>query len=162
MKKFLLKGATVALFGTLMYSCIGSFGLTSKVLDWNRNLGGKFVNELVFIAFNIAPVYEVTVFADILVLNSIEFWTGSNPVAFKGQQEINGEKGRFIVKHKKDGYRLINKTTGVSLDLAYDDASKTWSAVTEQGQSMKLITLIDKKNALVYEPDGSSRAVALK
>ena len=36
----------------------------------------KFVNELVFFAFWILPVYEVSGLADLLVLNSIEFWSG--------------------------------------------------------------------------------------
>ena len=40
-------------------SCIGSFGLSNKVLDWNNQIGGKFVNEVVFIAFWILPVYEL-------------------------------------------------------------------------------------------------------
>ena len=29
-------------------SCIGSFALTNKVLSWNKQIGSKFVNELVF------------------------------------------------------------------------------------------------------------------
>ena len=62
-------------------SCIGSFKLTNKVLGWNEGVGNKFVNELVFIAFHIIPVYELTVVADILVLNSIEFWSGENLVS---------------------------------------------------------------------------------
>ena len=45
-------------------SCIGSFKLTNKVLGWNEGVGNKFVNELVFIAFHIIPVYELTVVAD--------------------------------------------------------------------------------------------------
>ena len=57
----------------LMPSCIGSFALTNKVLDWNRQVGNKFVNELVFFAFWILPVYEVTGLTDLLVINSIEF-----------------------------------------------------------------------------------------
>ena len=40
-------------------SCIGSFKLTNKVLGWNEGVGNKFVNELVFIAFHIIPVYEL-------------------------------------------------------------------------------------------------------
>ena len=57
-------------------SCIGSFQLTNKVLAWNQQVGDKFVNELVFFAFWILPVYEITGIADLLVINSIEFWSG--------------------------------------------------------------------------------------
>jgi len=80
-KKFL----TVAVAATLSLSlvstsCIGSFSLTNKLLSWNQQVGNKFVNELVFFAFWVLPVYEISALADILVLNSIEFWSGSNMV----------------------------------------------------------------------------------
>ena len=80
----LLVAATLA-SSVLFSSCIGSFGLSNKLLDWNRNIDSKFVNELVFVAFWIVPVYEISALADILVLNSIEFWSGSNPMASIGE-----------------------------------------------------------------------------
>jgi hypothetical protein len=62
--------------------CIGSFGLFNKVLDWNKGVSGnKFLNWLVFLAFLIVPVYEFVLLADFLVLNSIEFWSGKNPIS---------------------------------------------------------------------------------
>ena len=82
MKKNKLNMAmALTLAATLCFSsCIGSFSLTNKVLSWNEGVGNKFVNELVFIAFHIIPVYELTVAADVIILNSIEFWTGNNLV----------------------------------------------------------------------------------
>ena len=41
-------------------------------------------NELIFFAFWIVPVYEVTIFFDAILFNSIEFWGGNNPVADVG------------------------------------------------------------------------------
>ena len=73
--------ASILLLATLTTpSCIGSFSLTNRMLNWNRNIDNKFINELVFFAFWVLPVYEVCGLADILVLNSIEFWSGNNPV----------------------------------------------------------------------------------
>ena len=48
MKKFNLKlAATVMVCGAFLFSsCIGSFGLHSKLLNWNQGIGNKFVNEL--------------------------------------------------------------------------------------------------------------------
>ena len=60
-------------------SCIGSFGLTNKLLDWNKGLSNKFVNELVFIL--ISPAYAVCGLADLLVLNTGEFLTDSKGIA---------------------------------------------------------------------------------
>ena len=79
-KNSITVAALILLAATLpLQSCIGKFALTNKVLSWNNQVGSKFVNELVFFAFWILPVYEVTSIADLLVLNSIEFWSGNNP-----------------------------------------------------------------------------------
>ena len=84
-KKIFTAAMALVLAGSMTFtSCIGSFALSNKVLAWNQQVGSKFVNELVFFAFWIVPVYEITTLADVLVLNSIEFWSGSNPVAYKG------------------------------------------------------------------------------
>ena len=73
-KRFLTVAVILAVAGSLMFtSCIGSFGLTSKIHDWNSQVGNKFVNEVVFFAFWILPVYELSMLADVLVINSIEF-----------------------------------------------------------------------------------------
>lgn len=86
----------------LFSSCIGSFGLSNKLLDWNRNIDSKFVNELVFVAFWIVPVYEISALADILVLNSIEFWSGSNPVADAGTvKTIETKDGTYAIETQK-------------------------------------------------------------
>jgi hypothetical protein len=73
-------------------SCIGSFGLTNKLFDWNNSIGGKFVNALVFFLFLILPVYGITLFIDAIILNTIEFWSGKSPMAV-----APGEKETQIV-----------------------------------------------------------------
>jgi hypothetical protein len=62
--------------------CIGSFQLTRKVYSWNKSVSSdKFVQEVVFLALNIVPVYSVATLADAVFANTVEFWTGENPVA---------------------------------------------------------------------------------
>ena len=73
MKKLKFSAACLILSGSIICSsCIGSFGLWSSLKDWNNNIGNKFVNEIVFLAFHIVPVYEVAYLADVIVLNSID------------------------------------------------------------------------------------------
>lgn len=80
MKKKWFMAVAVLLSGSLMFSsCIGSFGLTNKMFSWNKSIGDKWVNEVVFVAFCILPVYELTLVADALVVNSIEFGRGAIP-----------------------------------------------------------------------------------
>jgi Domain of unknown function (DUF3332) len=60
--------------------CWGSFNLTGRVFDWNGSFGSKWVSWLVFLAFIILPVYGATMFIDALIINTIEFFSGKNPV----------------------------------------------------------------------------------
>jgi hypothetical protein len=64
----------------LLTGCFGSFSATRRLWGWNDDVGDKWVNWLVFLGLCILPVYELFVLGDVLVLNSVEFWTGSNPV----------------------------------------------------------------------------------
>ena len=100
MKRKVINTAVAALLAVSAIttpSCIGNFALFNRVLGWNNNVGNKFVNELVFIGFWILPVYEVSFLADFVVLNSIEFWSGTNPIA-SNEKIIVGYDGRYLVK----------------------------------------------------------------
>lgn len=134
-------------------SCIGSFSLTNKLLSWNNQIGGKFVNELVFFAFWILPVYEVSGLADILVLNSIEFWSGSNPVAFKGQQVIEGHDGKYLVECDGKGYTVTSQNDGSVVRLDFTEDNQTWS-VTAGDQTFPLMTFVDETHVKLPAADG--------
>jgi len=63
-------------------ACYGKFPLTKKVYTWNgQATGSALVNNLLFWALLIIPVYELAGLGDAIILNLIEFWTGSNPMA---------------------------------------------------------------------------------
>ena len=94
MKKGRITVACALLAGSMMFSsCIGSFSLWNNLRSWNEGVSNKFVNELIFVAFNIVPVYPIAYLADAIVLNSIEFWSGENPVASIGEvKEVKGDR----------------------------------------------------------------------
>lgn len=156
----LLMAATLA-SSVLFSSCIGSFGLTNKLLDWNRNIDSKFVNELVFIAFWIVPVYEISALADILVLNSIEFWSGNNPVADAGSvKTIEGKDGIYTVETKKNGYHIQKEGEEKAIDLVFDETDKSWS-VEADGEATKLLKFKDNDEVVMFLPDGKEMNVEL-
>ena len=142
----------------LCSSCIGSFKLWNGMKDWNQGLGNKFVNELVFIALHIVPVYEIAYLADLVVLNTIEFWSGSNPMASNEVKEIKGEKGNYLVQTNEDGYTITNKDDNMSMNLVYNETNKTWSAVTEN-ESVELIQMNDDGTATINMQNGTSMTV---
>ena len=159
-KKYFTVAAVTLCAGSLMFSsCIGSFALTNKLLSWNNQVGSKFVNELVFLAFWILPVYEVSGLADILVINTIEFWSGSNPVA-QGRTVIDGQDGRYLVDCDGKGYTITSENDGSVVRLDFGTEEKTWSA-TVGDQTYELLTFIDDSHVRMPAPDGGTVEVKL-
>ena len=156
----LLVAATLA-SSVLFSSCIGSFGLSNKLLDWNRNIDSKFVNELVFVAFWIVPVYEISALADILVLNSIEFWSGSNPMASIGEvKKVKGENGNYLVETLENGYSITKEGETASMELIYDKDLNTWNVVAD-GVSTELLQINNDGTAQMTLPNGEDLTVTL-
>ena len=56
--------------------CIGNFKLTGAVYKKNRSLENRWAQEGIFLCLVIVPVYEVTLIADLLVMNAIDFFSG--------------------------------------------------------------------------------------
>ena len=90
------------LAGTLALAasgCWGKFGATNALYDWNKGVSdSKWLRWLVFLLFIILPVYGLFIIADALVLNTIEFFSGDNPVG-GGHAEL------------EDGHTLDSKRT---------------------------------------------------
>ena len=156
--KFFAVALALTLAGSVtLTSCLGSFAVTNKLTSWNKEVtGNKFVNNVIFWAFNIVPVYPIAVFADAVVLNLIEFWTGNNPVAL-GETTIQGEKGSYVVKTTENGYEITDQN-GQLLSLVND--ANTWSYSVNGGEAAKLVE-INGEAATVFLPNGVEQQVEL-
>ncbi len=154
--KYNLKFAALVVFASiLMTSCIGSFSLTNKVKNWNEGIGDKFVNELVFIGLHLIPIYELCVFADIIVFNSIEFWTGDNVVSNPGETKLvkNAAGEQVTITTTENGYNLSNGET--AMNLVFDKAENLWS-MEYNNQVHKLIKITDDNNAELFLLNGET------
>lgn len=87
MKKYLKFTAlllSLTLVTVSVSSCYGKFALTRKIYTWNGSVSeNKFVQTIVMWGLMIIPVYSIGGTVDILILNTIEFWSGNNPMAMK-------------------------------------------------------------------------------
>ena len=130
-----LVAISLTLIIMLQSSCIGSFELTKNLYHWNTTeVGGKWGQELVFAAFIIIPVYSVALIADGLVLNTIEFWSGENPLAMK-----DGEKDSRIVQQGDNAYlltvekniihveKLAGENQGEQGDFIFNPENASWT-----------------------------------
>jgi hypothetical protein len=100
----LLAVMCVALFSVHVSGCFGKFALTRAIWEFNKNVSpNKFVQWLVFLVLVVVPVYGIGTLVDALVINSIEFWTGSNPVL---AAEGGGTQTRVVRLGPGDTLRL--------------------------------------------------------
>lgn len=129
--------------------CIGSFALTDKLLTFNRGLGSLAVQEVVFLAFCIVPVYEVTVLVDAVVLNIVEAASGTNPIASTEPRRAWLADGSLLEVSRR-GRQLgvvLARPDGTTRrhDIVRDDGR--WTVVDEAGAVL-----------IVLEPDGRGGA----
>ena len=159
-KKHLAIAVVVALSASMMMqSCIGSFALYNKVKTWNEHVGDKFVNEIVFVALWILPVYELSFVADLFILNSIEFWSGTNP-ALAQTKVIDGKDAQYLVASNEAGYTITNMKTKQVTRFIFNADENSWS-LENNGEQVKLFTFVDDTHVDVLTRDGSYTRVEL-
>ena len=161
-KKHLIVATVVALSASMMMqSCIGSFALFNKVKSWNDQVGDKFVNEIVFVAMWILPVYELSFAADLFILNSIEFWSGTNPALAENKvQVIDGKDAQYLVASNEDGYVITNMETKQETRFNFNAKDNSWS-LENNGQEVTLFTFVDDNHVSVLSRDGNYTTVEL-
>lgn len=154
--------AACFLSGTLLFSsCVGSFSLFNRLSSWNQGVGNKFVNELVFLAMNIVPVYPVAYLADALVINSIEFWSGTNPMANVGDiKKVKGENGNYLVETLDNGYSITKEGQKESMELIFNKEANTWNIVAD-GNTTELLKMNNDGTAEMCLPTGEKMTVTL-
>lgn len=134
--KIIRKTAFMLAMSSLVFSqtgCFGEFALVRKVYTWNDGLGNKFVKTLVFYVLNIIPVYGVAGFIDFVILNLIEFWSGSNPVSMnEGDYEMQMatiDGVNYKIEATKDTFtttQLSGEKTGEVRVMKFDRNDMTW------------------------------------
>lgn len=160
-KKHLILATVVALSASMMMqSCIGSFALFNKVKNWNDHVGDKFVNEIVFVAMWVLPVYELCFVADLFILNSIEFWSGENPALASEVKVVDGKDAKYLVARNEGGYTITNMTTKQVTRFNFNAEDNSWS-LENNGHEVKLFTFVDDTHVDVITRDGSYTRVEL-
>lgn len=151
--------------GFLATGCYGSFALTKKVYNWNGTLGNKWMNSIVFFGLTyIIPVYGFAGFVDGVVLNTIEFWTGSNPLAMAdGQKEtkyVTDAGKTYQITASKNQFEITQvagPNAGESATLAFNQETSVWN-ITNGSESVDLLKVVQINGDTAVEaflPDGS-------
>jgi len=169
MRKLIKPILTIVLVLSLLvglFGCYGNMTLTKKLYKWNGSLGNDIKVNVVFWVMSLVGIYEVSLFVDIVVLNTIEYWTGSNPLAMlEGSEsiriveqdgktfEITTAKNKILIKE------TTNQANGEIIEVTYDEALATWYLT--KGQETKKIATMDGNNLNLIYPDGNTMSIAL-
>ncbi|MFO7660130.1 MAG: DUF3332 domain-containing protein [Candidatus Cloacimonadaceae bacterium] len=167
--KTLLRITALLLVSIMLFNlagCYGSFTLTRKLYDWNGQVGDKWINSAIMWVFLIIPVYSAASFIDFFLLNTIEFWTGSNPVTMQdGEQSI-----KFVSDADKTYKITISKNNlnitetegpdkGKSITLTYSPENGNW--IMNDGSTSAVIANMSQAQLKLFYPDGNSRDIDL-
>ena len=161
-KKFISIALSIALGLVSFQGCIGSFKLTGMVYSFNKGIGNKWVQELLFLLMVIVPVYEVSLLIDALIINSLEFWSGTNPQSMKpGDIEVQYVKGNgklFKIEATQNRFHIVQlegENAGATADVIFNPETGTWLA--GNGKEIRRIVQFtdDSKEAKIFKQDGS-------
>ncbi|MFA6623567.1 MAG: DUF3332 family protein [Fibrobacteraceae bacterium] len=134
MKKGLIAislAAVIALCG-----CYGSYAVTNKLYNWNSAIGNKWAKAAVNFVMLIVAYPVCSWLVDGIVLNSIEFWTGSNPVAGNTYYEKDAQGNQVAAVKNADGslsMQLID-AQGHKADLMLQRDADVIRALDNQGR----------------------------
>lgn len=153
--------AILASMSLMCSSCaVGSFAVLNKCYEFNNTITpNKYINAVV--SFFLYP-FETGIggFIDTVILNTVEFWTGSNPLAEVVTVKATDGTYYAVAPTENGGYSITNQANGQTLALNFEKGSRTWTAECD-GMSKKLITLVDENNAIVYDAEGNAKNITL-
>ncbi len=148
MKKFIL---TAFAAGILSAGCTGPFALTKKVHKWQTSFEEKWIDEAAFLGCVILPVYGLATLGDAIIFNSVEFWTGDNPMDTVSIEK-DGQTAK--VAYLEDGSVKIESENGRILLL-----EKTAKGVVAKDEQGKLLYSSTSNGSLVKVADASGKTV---
>lgn len=147
-----IAAAALAGFMRVSTACYGPFNLTRNVYHWNSGVKGsgevndKSMKEFVFFGMIVVPVYMFSALLDAFIFNSIQFWSGGNPV-----NVTQDEEGR--IREVQRG----TLTAGVNWAEDRKSAQVTY---VRQGQIVKRVTIEDDGDQLQLRDQGEQVLVS--
>ncbi|MGL5026106.1 MAG: DUF3332 domain-containing protein [Shewanella oncorhynchi] len=135
MKSKLLAVTIGAVLTTQLTACMGQMGLSQMVTKGNLSaVDNRYGRAGLFIL--LSPIYGIAATGDLFIVNTIEFWTGKNPITgkspavvdmpvdaiFKLNPHVSDELKSAPVKLTQAQIAYPDEQT-VTMTLAYEDGS---------------------------------------
>ncbi|MCE9851652.1 DUF3332 domain-containing protein [Shewanella chilikensis] len=138
-------GVTLLLCSQLA-GCMGQMGLSGMLTKGNLSaVDNRYGRAGLYVL--LAPVYGITAAADLFIFNSIEFWTGKNPITGKSPALVDMPADAvFKINHKLDKdlttapVKLSRATMSaiddntLAMTLSYEDGTEQVMLGRKQGE----------------------------
>ena len=159
--------------------CYGPFLLTRKVWKWNGEVSdNKWVVEVVYLlTAHLLPVYGIAGLADAVIFNSVEFWTGENPLKesdantapktkrlVRGDEEIllTGAEHRLLIEQLRNGQPAASlriERQGETT-VAFDGSGKLLFTAQTRPDGRVIIADAQGKQVASYTADQAQRLLS--
>lgn len=132
------KAFTSAACAMMLTGCLGQNALFDTVQDWNATAtGNKFVNQGISFVFWWVPVYGLSLLGDIVIFNSIEFWTGTNPISKEGAK-VAGTTETVTDGMGNQAELTYNADGSISVLATSNGAEERYTLIKEDGKVIKI------------------------
>jgi hypothetical protein len=123
--------------------CFGSFTTVKRLYHWNNTVdANKWAKWGVFVATMVVPIYPSATIWDMIFTNSVEFWSGRNPM--NEPVSFQSETGEHVSMQMRD-------------DGAVD------VAIHSTGQPVtRVIVVPESESIAAYDADGKLVARAVE
>lgn len=151
MKKTLISITLATLLTTQLTGCMGQMGLSAMVTKGNLSaVDNRYGRAGLFML--LSPVYGFTAMADLFIFNSVEFWTGTNPITQRSPAvvdmpveaifKVNSHLNKELTKAPLPEIKLTNATMEATSDdtlvmtLNFDDGSQQLMSGKKSGDQV--------------------------
>lgn len=117
-------------------ACIGRMATSGRVMKFNLEVAEtKWGRELVFLCLYIIPVYPLAGAIDLIIVNSIEFWTGTNPLSGEARLAFRpGDQKHVTAADGSQAISTLREDGSIDLEIRAADGSPHFlNVVREDG-----------------------------
>ncbi len=149
----LVSAVVLMCFMTVSTACYGPFNLTRNVYHWNSGIKGsgevndKWMKEFVFFGMIIVPVYMFSALLDAFIFNSIQFWSGDNPVK---ASDLDNDGQTKVARLGESTVRWIPTNEGAAVTYERHGIIERRATIVS---SVGGYRLIDEKGSLLAEAE---------
>lgn len=140
--------------------CMGQMGLSKDLQKWNMKVSkDRWVREGIFVGLHVLGVSPIVGMIDLLGLNAVEFWTGTNPYTKRGPAVVDMAAADF----KRVGVENVAKAKiyfdgqeTVKLEVLFKDGHTEFVSAIEKDstfdfyQGGDLIASAPKEELIVF------------